>query len=37
MSHWEKNQAMSLELPLKLSGSLTMLGFSAPQGVLVHP
>ncbi len=32
MLHWEKNQVMSLESPLKLSGSLTMLGLSAAQG-----
>ncbi len=32
MSHWEKNLAISLESPLKLSGSLTIVGFSANHG-----
>ncbi len=32
MSYCEKNRAMLLELPLKLLGSLTMLGLSAAQG-----
>ncbi len=32
MSHWEKNRAMSLESPLKLSGTLTISGFSDAHG-----
>ncbi len=32
MSHWEKNRTMLLESTLKFLGSLTILGFSAPQG-----
>ncbi len=35
MSHCEKNQAMSLESPLKFSGSLTMVGFNIAQSPIL--